>query len=301
MTIVFAAIWLAGVALLVLLGVGFAATVPLMQRRAPDDPENPLQYGMPGVEVTFASRDGLTLGGYWIAAQASAEHPVRGTVIMCPGQNGSLDSDIFQAKPLWAAGFNVLLFDFRAHGRSDGELVTLGALEQADLFGALDYVEQTHGVDRVGVLGFSMGAGVALLVAAQDARIGALVVDGAFPSIASILRAWLETRGFPGPLAQGVTWLALLAASLRTRYQLWRANPVEFAPRVQAPALFIHGEQDPFVSNEALTTLAERVGGPVEVWRVAEAGHRQAPAHHPEEYPARVVGWFERYLAGDAG
>ncbi len=296
MIAILAALWIAGALALAVLALAYAATVPLMRRREPDPPDSPTHHDLPGEEVRFPSRDGLLLGGWWIPAGGDA----RGTVVMCPGQNGSLDKDIPQTVPLQRAGFNVLLFDFRAHGRSEGELVTLGALEQADLFGALDYMEKERAVRRAGVLGFSMGAGVALLVAAQDARVAVLVVDGAFPRLAGLLQSYLRRHGVPGPLAGGFARLVLWVASLRAGYQISRANPIALADRIRAPALFIHGERDPFVRTDEVRALAARVAGPAEVWSLADCGHREANKRHPDEYAQRVVGWFARYLADGA-
>jgi dipeptidyl aminopeptidase/acylaminoacyl peptidase len=284
--------WLISVAALVVIGVSFAATIPLMGRRTPDPPDHPLKYGMVCEDVDFASRDGLRLGGWWIPAPDAP----RGTVILCPGQNGSMDKDLPQAVPLHDAGFNVLMFDFRAHGRSEGGIVTLGALEQSDLFGAVDYAAGERGADRIGVLGFSMGAGVALMVAAQEPRINAAVVDGAYPRITGLLANWLRIRDIPGPLARGLAWLALIAGSLRTQYLITRANPADLIDRLQTPTLFIHGDQDPFVSPGEIEALVARVPGPAELWRVADADHREAYVHHTDEYNQRVVAWFERYL-----
>jgi pimeloyl-ACP methyl ester carboxylesterase len=286
-------IWFGSVALLMVLGLGYVATIPLMRRRVPDDPDHPSLHGMLCEEVSFASRDGLIIDGWWIPAKSAP----RGTIIMCPGQNGSMDKDVPQAKPLHEAGFSVLMFDFRAHGRSEGEQVTLGALEQLDLLGAVDYVAGEHNVERVGVLGFSMGAGVALMSAAHDDRIAALVVDGAYPRLPGLLIGWGRIRGLPGPLAWGLAWLLLLIASFRSRYQLYRANPIDMAEQVMIPALFIHGEQDLFVLPAEIETLVERISGPTELWRVADAGHREAFQTHPDDYNRRVVAWFEQHLA----
>ena len=292
--------WIAGFWVMVLAVLAFAATVPLMRRRAPDPPDDPAAYGLAREAVIFPSRDGLRLGGWWIPAQgapqADAPGSTRGTIIMCPGQNGSLDKDVPQAVPLCRAGFNVLMFDFRAHGRSEGALVTLGALEQADLFGALDYLEDAHSITRAGVLGLSMGAGVTLLAAAQDARIAAVVVDGVFPWLAGLLVGYLRGRGLPDPLARGAARGILLVASLRARYRLTDANPLDLADRITAPVLCIHGAHDPFVSEAEIALLAGRLRGPVEVWRVAEAGHREAFSLHPDEYNRRVMAWFAQYL-----
>jgi pimeloyl-ACP methyl ester carboxylesterase len=262
----------------------------------PDEPDHPTLHGMSnGEEISFASRDGLQLGGWWIPAPG----PARGAVILCPGQNGSLDGDIPQAVPLHKTGFHVLMFDFRAHGRSEGDQVTFGALEQSDLLGAVDYVITQHGIERVGVMGFSMGAGVALLAAAQDDRIAALVVDGAFPRLSGIVTGRARVLGLPDVLARGLAWLALLVGSLRARCRMYRANPIRTADQITAPVLFIHGEQDPFVSSAELNALAETVRGPVEIWSLPDAGHREAFVKHTDEYNCRAAQWFEQHLIAD--
>lgn len=284
--------WLLLVAGATLAGIGLAATIPLMRRRVPDPPDNPILHGLVCSDVTFNSRDGLRLGGWWIPALGVP----KGTVVLCPGQNGSMDKDVPQAVPLVRAGFSVLMFDFRGHGRSAGRLVTLGGQEPADLRGALDYLESAHGVKRAGVLGFSMGAGVTLLTAAQDERIAALVVDGAYPRLSGILVAWCRLKGIPQPLDRGLAWLALLAGSIRARCRLNRANPIRTAHQITAPALLIHGECDPFASVAEVKALAARLSGPAEVWTVVGAGHRQAFRNQPDEYNTRLVEWFTRYL-----
>ncbi len=280
-------LWLLGFWLLLGVVLGYLATLPLMRRRPPDPPDDPARYGLPRQEVRFLSRDGLQLGGWWAAAQNA-----RGTVIVCPGQNGSADKDVPLMAPLHQAGFNVLLFDWRAHGHSEGELVTLGALEQADLFGALDYVQREHGVERVGLLGLSMGAGVALMVAAQDARVGALVVDGAYPSLRALLVGYLRARGVPRRVGRALAGVTLLMGSLRAGHMLWDVQPRRAVERLSVPTFFIHAEQDQFTSRDAIEQMRERVNARTALWLVPNCAHREAFSRYPQEYGERVVGWF---------
>jgi alpha-beta hydrolase superfamily lysophospholipase len=261
-----------------------------MRRRKPDVPDHPLLHRMPCEEVNFDSRGGIKLGGWWIPAP----NP-RGTVILCSGQNGSMDKDVPQAVPLHQAGFNVLMFDFRAHGRSEGKHVTLGLLEPLDLLGAIDDLAAKRNIERVGVMGFSMGAGVALLAAARDRRIAALAADGAYPRLSALMASRIRMAGIPGPLAYGLAWLTLFAGSIRL-HRLYRASPIRSAGQIVSPVLLIHGDLDPFVSSREIETLAGRIAGPVELWHVADAGHREAFDKHPDEYNRRVVEWFERHL-----
>jgi len=285
-------LWLVGVGLLLILGLSYALTIPMMRRRVPDDPDHPALHGLSCEEVCFNSRDGIKLGGWWIPASSP-----RGTVIMCPGQNGSMDKDLPQALPLHRAGFNVLMFDFRAHGKSEGKQVTLGLLEQNDLLGAVDYLANERGISRVGVLGFSMGAGVALLVAAQDTRMAAVVVDGAFPQMSTLLINRLRIQKIPTLPARVLGWLTLWIASLRAYRRLYRARPIAVAARISIPVLFIHGDLDPFVSVAEIEGLKARISSPSDLWRVSDVGHRQAFGKYPDEYNRRVVDWFGQHLS----
>ncbi len=137
-----------------IVGTNLGATM-LLRRRKPDPPDPPSNYGLAFEEVQFTSRDHENLVGWWIPH----ETPI-GTVIMCHGQNGSMDGDTHHAVPLHEAGFNVFMFDFRAHGRSGGDCVTMGMYEKEDLLGALDFLGEKYKIVEVGVLGFSMGAAV---------------------------------------------------------------------------------------------------------------------------------------------
>ncbi len=284
-------LWLLGVWMLFGAIFGYLGTLPLMRRREPDPPDDPANYGLPSQEVRFRARDGLELGGWWIPAETA-----RGTVIICPGQNGSADKDVPLAAPLHRAGFNVLLFDWRAHGRSEGELVTLGALEQADLLGALDYAQQEHGAERVGVLGLSMGAGVALMVAAQDERIAALVVDGAYPSLKRLLTGYLQTRGVPRRIGRAVVGVVLLMGSLRAGYLLPDVKPSRHIPRIGATVFFIHAERDEFTSTREIEAMRAALQVPAALWIAPDCAHREAFRRYPEEYAQRVVAWFAEHL-----
>ncbi len=285
-------LWLLGVWLLLGVVFGYLASLPLMRRREPDPSDDPANYGLPRQEVRFNARDGVALGGWWMPAENA-----RGTLIVCPGLNGSADKDVPQTVPLHQAGFNVLLFDWRAHGRSKGELVTFGALEQADLFGALDYVQREHGAEHVGVLGLSMGAGVALMIAAQDERIAALVVDGVYPTLKGMAVSYLRTRGVPRRVGRALSGMVLLMGSLRAGHWLLDVQPRRYARRVHVPTLFIHAEHDEFASARDVENMRATMDAPAELWIAPDCAHREAFQRHEEAYNRRVVAWFAEHLS----
>jgi dipeptidyl aminopeptidase/acylaminoacyl peptidase len=91
-------------------------------------------------------------------------------------------------------GFNTLLFDFRNRGESEGDAVTIGYYEQGEALAALNYLKTRPEVDpkRIGVLGASMGAAVAIMAAARSEGMRAAVADSPFKSIESVVAQSFE-------------------------------------------------------------------------------------------------------------
>jgi fermentation-respiration switch protein FrsA (DUF1100 family) len=278
--------------LLVLLAAWLVAG-QMARRRSPDPPASPEDYDLPFEPVTFAARDGMKLGG-WLIGEGK-----RPTVIFCAGMFGSMDGDAHMAPPFVRAGFNVLQFDWRGHGVSDGPRSTLGLRERLDLLGAIDFV-QSQGVQRIGLMGFSMGGAVALRVAAEDPRVACVVSDGGFARMENTLVGYaLERTGGRGRwLFWAFARLVLGMVGVRLGESIYPAAPLpvvgQIAPR---PVLFIHGEDDPFVPPPDQDALYAACGQPKQLWRVPGAGHREAYDLHPEEYIERVMLFFRAGLA----
>ncbi len=282
---------LALLALVAAMAVAMVAANHVTRRRVPDEPASPADHGLAFEEVAFASRDGLTLRGWFIPAQ-----PARGTVVFCHGHAGSMDPDVKYAPRFHDRGYNVLMFDFRAHGNSEGQHVSMGYFERLDLLGAMDYL-QKRGIESVGVMGFSMGGAVAMSAAPQSQAIRAVVSDGGFARLVPAIAAGIRERGLPGWLAP----LVVRFAGWRVGARLPEADPIEHVRAIAPRALLlIHGGADPYVSTADVQALYEAAGQPKELWIVPEAGHRQVERHRREEYWQRVLGFFDRWLGEEA-
>ena len=103
--------------LVLALGLSFRLTKPPGQSAF----SSPIEYGLEYEEVFFPASDGLRLRGWWLPADGSDR-----AVIILHGHGGSVDWDVGLAPPLIQAGFNVFLFEFRAHGRSQGKMTSSG-------------------------------------------------------------------------------------------------------------------------------------------------------------------------------
>lgn len=283
---------------LALLGVPFLAAYLLTRRRTPGMVSSPLAYGMQFETVQFLARDGVMLQGWWIpmAASATSKPIAAPTVVQCAGQNGSMDDDLPTAYMLHKSGYNVLMFDYRAHGASADEHVTFGLAEAHDLHGALDFLETKKGIARVGVLAFSMGVLVTLNVAHNDPRIQVAVCDGVTGPLSTTLTQWLVQHHVPRLLADGFARLVVWLAAQRTGTPLYTIDGVTLASRLQTlPVLYVHGAQDHLIAMADLYRLRHNLSAAA-LWVVPNCGHREAFVRYPERYEARVLAWFDRHL-----
>lgn len=261
----------------------------LIKRRTPNPPDHPSNYGMTAEDVQFPSRYKVMLRGWWIPAEQA-----RGTIIFSHGQNGSMEGDLPQAAALHRAGYNLLLFNMRAHGTSEGEQVTFGVFEKEDLLGAIDYVTAQKGVEKVALLGFSMGAGVAMIAAALSDRVSVLVLDGAYLRLIDAVQRGIAER-LPNAIAAILANLFILGATLLTNTRMFQVSPMLWARHLpNIPVLFIHSENDSFARLDEIERLAADLKGPYEIWVAPDCRHREAFLKHEAEYIRRILNWLEK-------
>jgi uncharacterized protein len=275
------------VGLLLVLGLGLSFY--LTKRFYLGTTHTPAEYGLEYEDVTFKSSDGLTLHGVWIPAPGADR-----TVVILHGHGGSMDWDIQRSPVFHAAGFNVLLFDFRAHGRSEGRLATFGYLERRDVQGAVAFLKE-RGMMRIGLLGFSYGGMASMLAAPICPEVNAVVTDGGPARVRTAIIGRCVEVGLPRWLARPLAWLAVAATSLRLGVNLFRYEPIRWVGKIAPrPILFIHGELDQYLPD--FDELYAAAGEPKEAWRLPGVGHTKASEVYPEEFRRRVIGFFDRNL-----
>ena len=241
--------------------------------------DTPLRYGLPCREVSIPTNNGKQLFGWFIAASGDTAAPV---VAILHGWGGNAEMMLPLAKPLHEAGYALLFFDARCHGRSDGDSFASLPRFAADLESALEWLQVQGDVDetRVGVVGHSVGAGAALLLAAQRHDLAAVVSLSAFAHPASMMRRWLKSRRIPfWPLGAYILFYVQLVIG----YRFDDIAPLRTIGRVSCPVLLAHGTEDETVPmSEAQEIYANRADKQVHLLLV--------PGSHGE------FGDLERYI-----
>jgi alpha-beta hydrolase superfamily lysophospholipase len=250
---------------------------------------SPWEVQVPHELVSFQTDDGLTLRGWWLPQPDSKR-----VIVGFTGHRGAKHELLGIGSGLWRAGNNVLLFDFRGRGDSDVAPLSLVHNELPDARAALRYARERMPDARLGVIGYSMGAAVAILVAAADPTIQAVVADSPFASIRDVLTNVYQRRRLP---PRFLLELSDVINRWRYGYQFEAVRPVDvvadIAPR---PLFIIHGSADSLIPVEQGERLYAAAGEPKELWIVENAIHCGAYFLDRPGYVQRVTTFFEEAL-----
>jgi dipeptidyl aminopeptidase/acylaminoacyl peptidase len=282
-------LWILLTLILLILGTGLALSFYFTKRGQLGETHSPDEYGLQFEPVEFKATDGLTLYGVWIPRTGSDK-----AVIILHGHGGSYDFDLYRAPALLQAGFNVFLFDFRAHGRSQGRRMTFGYEERRDVIGAVEFLHN-RGIQHIGLLGFSYGGIVSMLVTPDCPNIKAVISDGGPASLRTAIATGGVEMGAPLWLTKPLAWLIISMTSLRLGVNIFRYEPILWVGKISPrPIFFIHGDHDQYLPD--FDKLYAAANQPKELWRLSDAGHTEASQLYPEEHARRVIEFFKRYL-----
>ena len=233
-------------------------------------------------DVSFTASDGVRLSGWYVPGRK------RAAVILLHGSHSSRAATTPYLRFLHGAGFTALAYDARGHGRSAGHENALGWYGDRDLTGAVAYLRR-HGAGPIGALGLSMGAEEALRAAAAGTRVRAVVADGAGASTLGDIR--LENGG--DQLSSAVTWVGMRAIELFSGDR--EPVPLRDAVRdIRVPVLLVASNRPH--ERQLDSAYAARIGAGARLWHVADAGHTQAFARHPDHYRERVLAFLDDAL-----
>jgi alpha-beta hydrolase superfamily lysophospholipase len=221
---------------------------------------------------TLLSRHSIPSGNNRIdgAFVTPAAEPARALVLLCHGIGEIVDQWIPVQRLLAAQGVASLVFDYSGYGRSTGRIDWSQC--ELDAVSAFEYLQALAPWNRVSLLGFSLGSGIA---AAVSSRVDAerLVLCAAFTSF----RDAAHSLGIPARLGRFVP-------------PIWNAR--ESLCDCDLPVLVVHGERDRIFSVQMAAELAAACGPNVELLIVPGVSHNE-PFNRPQvSYWGRITSWL---------
>lgn len=261
---------------------GSALTAPANQ------PIGDLPPDVTGSSVQFSSESGSTIHGWFIPGKKGA-----GAIALMHGVRANRLSMLNRARLLSRAGYSVLLFDFQAHGESEGKSITFGYLESKDAQAAIVFLRSNAPDEKIGLIGVSMG-GAAALLASPPLNVNAMVLEMVYPTIKQAIGNRLTMR--LGRWASVLTPLLSWQFKPRLGHDADALRPIDKVGSIRAPKLFIVGAEDQHTTLEESRQMFDAASEPKELWVVNGAKHVDLYPMAKSEYEHRVLDFFGQYL-----
>lgn len=250
--------------------------------------------------VSFKDSTGsITLKGWYFASPGSKK-----TVILCHGyKENRLEFKPAMIKEFIKAGYNVLTFDFRNCGKSEGSTTSVGYYEKYDLLGAINFIKKNYS-SKISVMGWSMGAATSITAAAEDKDVCAVIADSPFSDLNDYLNAQLPVWSHVPPKWSHLPQAPFNKVILLATRILTGMNPSEVSPRksitqiAPRPLLLIHSDDDNAISVknsvELYSIYKKAAGSKAEFWNADGAGHVGTYGKSPDIYMSKVIDFLNR-------
>lgn len=243
-------------------------------------PVTPADHGLHHENITLRTEDGIGLDSWFIPANSSS------AIIITHGY--PFDKGNVLPSNLYLRKYNLLFFDFRAMGKSEGKITTVGWKEQEDLKAAIRFLKD-RGIEDIGVVGFSLGAAVAIMT---EGDIDAIVADSSYAELDRMIHSmyrpfWLFRYPF--------VYMTKLYSRLFLGLDTSKVSPLDAIKERKTPVLLIHGSRDSQIDVKNSKDLHSEAPSS-ELWIIEGADHGMTHAQAGKEYEKRVLDFFKEHL-----
>ncbi|MDH4068809.1 MAG: alpha/beta fold hydrolase [Ignavibacteria bacterium] len=254
---------------------------------------HPSDLEIPFEEFRLKTSDGLSLGCWFIPASGKP----KGTIVHLHGVSECRIVGLPLARRLHQHGYNVFLYDSRRHGESEGKFCTYGFYEKHDTSTLLTRLQSREDLQlgKIGLFGSSMGAAVAVQVAAQDNRISAVVAESGFATLRTIFDDY-QRRVIKLPWHY-LRNIVIVRSERLAHFKASAVSPVDAVKDVHVPIFIMHGTEDRLIKCSYSEELYRNTGQPKELWLIEGANHSNMAEIGGEEYYRRVLAFFDQAFA----
>ena len=245
-----------------------------------------------GTEVEIISKDGLKLVGYEIKARQNSNI----WVIAVHGYMGSGTDMIQYVEKFRSYGYNGLIIDLRAHGRSEGQYIGMGWLDRYDLRMWIDKIIEENKNCKIILYGISMGAATVSMTTGEELpkEVKLAIADCGYTSVweefSVHLKKILHVLLFP------VLYVASFMAKMFVGYGFKEASTIKQLKKSKTPTLFIHGKKDKFVPFSMLDKIYKSAQCEKEKLEIEEAAHAESCNINPDKYWGTIEKFIEKYI-----
>ncbi len=201
--------------------------------------DKPSDFGLRFKPLIVQGVRAVILRGYFIEALTVK---ARATIIVLHGIGSAKEVYFGFARWLAEQGFNVVVYDQRAHGRSGGKYCTFGFYEKRDVSKVIDKVLRKYSKLPIGIHGTSLGGAVALQALAIEKRLAFGIIESTFNTLENVIEEYGKDM-----LKFRSRWLIrriLTRSAQIAQFRPFDIKPVESCRNIEQPILMVHGDAD---------------------------------------------------------
>jgi uncharacterized protein len=194
-------------------------------------------------QYTLTSNQGHTIPVTYICAKGNYEN---NTIILVHWHESNHSAMYPIAEIFLEQGWNVVLYDQRAHGNNTASTVTFGYLESLDLQEVVDFTHEKSKDSMLGVLGQSMGAAtIAYYSGTEHSRqyLDFAIIDSAFNGMYEEIY-WETSKGKVPLPSKALTNLGNEFFKVIYGYRYSDVNIVKQIGTSSIPTLVMHSKKD---------------------------------------------------------
>ncbi len=245
-------------------------------------------------EYTIKNDRGEALRGYYLKAEKES----RNFVLCSHGYRSRGKGEFrFIAKFYHDNGYNVFLVDHTAAGESEGEFISFGHYESADLLLWAEFLNKTFGDDINIILhGVSMGCATVLLLAGKEElpeNVRFVISDCGYTSALAQFKSVLDKNHVPSYL---LIKTVDMINKVKCGFSFAEVVPVEAVKKIKIPVLFIHGDKDSLVPTYMAKEMYDACNSEKELFIVEGADHAESYRINSAGYEEKILSFTEKYI-----
>lgn len=291
---------------IILFIIGFLITIPVLVINPMvnkhidfDEVWKAEEFGIEAEHFFVETDDGLKISAY----KVDVDKPKAIIICMSGIHNPSATIFFGHARFFKEHGYATILFDMRAHGESDGDMICLGYKEYLDAKAIVQYIKDDSVYKNVPIVvfGLSMGGATAINSIGEIPEIDGLISLSAYSSWEEV---FYELMAYQSPvfLAKMVKPFVPLVLFTKYRVNIWSIKPVKEIRKLgDRPALLMHSREDSQVPYSNFERILSHSPSHVETFVRDGDIHSIAESFsEPEKdtvYVMKVLGFLDKHFS----
>lgn len=196
---------------------------------------------------------------------------------------------------LYKEGYDILIVDQVSHGESEGNIITIGVLEQTDVLLWVKKINEIYNNNcNIILSGMSMGANMVMLASNKEMNnVRAIIENCGFTNAYDVLKYASKSKYN----ISGFTFAFInIFFIIKTKLSLKKFDARKTLNNSLYPVLFIHGKSDPTVPYQMAIDLYNSCTNKKEILIVEEAIHLTSRLTRQDKFDEVMLSFLNKYL-----